>query len=180
MCAPSVFSAFLCFHQHVRMHLHFCILSKYPPEEPGALRWLAPQRGLTATAGKRPLTRPRPSATLSPREREKKQRTCARNYYGPLRGERVAAMRRRVRGLFQRWAHPQNTDSWIRRTLAASPAEPGGLPTTRPAPSFPLLVHATPHDLAGISKKPVRCAGQEPERVQRAERASYLVKCTSD
>ena len=45
--------------------------SNYPPAKPEALRWLAPQRGLTATVGKRPLTRPRPSATLSPREREK-------------------------------------------------------------------------------------------------------------
>jgi hypothetical protein len=44
--------------------------SKYPPAKPEALRWLAPQRGLTATVGKRPLTRPRPSATLSPGERE--------------------------------------------------------------------------------------------------------------
>ena len=32
---------------------------------------LGTQKDLTATVGKRPLTRPRPSATLSPREREK-------------------------------------------------------------------------------------------------------------
>jgi hypothetical protein len=41
----------------------------HPPAKSEALRWLAPNRGLTA--GKRPLTRPRPSATLSPRERGK-------------------------------------------------------------------------------------------------------------
>src|SRR5208283_1579958 len=39
---------------------------------------LAPQRGLTATAGKGPLTRPRPSATLSPRERENSPPALAR------------------------------------------------------------------------------------------------------
>jgi hypothetical protein len=45
--------------------------SNYPPAKPEALRWLAPQRGRSATVGKRPLIRPRPSATFSPREKER-------------------------------------------------------------------------------------------------------------
>ncbi len=62
----SITNEFLCV-----LHRLFGCESNYPPAKPEALRWLDPQRGLTATVGKRPLTRPRPSATLSPRERER-------------------------------------------------------------------------------------------------------------
>src|SRR5271157_6488022 len=61
-------------------------ISNYPPAKPEALRWLAPQRDLIATVGKRPLTRPRPSATLSPREREEINARGAARHYSPLRG----------------------------------------------------------------------------------------------
>jgi hypothetical protein len=47
----------------------------------------------------------------------------------PLAGERVAAMRRRVRGPFSTPGAREESNCRKRQTVAASPAEPGCLPT---------------------------------------------------
>ena len=88
------------------------------PDESGVSPVLATCHGHPARArawpgwpwhkSKRPLIRPRPSATFSPREKEER--------LFPLPGERVAAMCRRVRGLFP--------NLWPRRGVAQGQATP--------------------------------------------------------
>ena len=61
---------------------------------------LAPQRGRDGQET------PHPTSSLGhplPKGEGKNPRAGAPKNYSPLRGERVAAMRRRVRGLFQHW-----------------------------------------------------------------------------
>ena len=108
-------------------------LCKYLPAKPGALRWLAPQRGLIALVG-RCSDRRMPKAPHPP------------SYLGhplpvgegcgpapdscPLVGERVASRASPVRGLGRnfRCEMPGILHSRKCQTPSASPAKPGELP----------------------------------------------------
>src|SRR5208337_2808854 len=117
--------------QIVVSHDNSILRSNYPPAKPEALRWLAPQRGLTAAVGKRPLTRPRPSATLSPREREKviARRSAPNTAFALSRGRGWTAPRVLSRGRGTGEGSCPRPTSRNRQTATASPAEPGDLPT---------------------------------------------------
>jgi hypothetical protein len=138
-------------HQKCRIHKNQCmrhpVIVSFPPTRdhfdgkpccfsdaddkdskasvPGAVGVGDGKRPLTPTTSRTWGSSPRSSATLSPREREKPATRAGRAKKNscPLPGERVAAMRRRVRGLVPGPA------SRICQTPSASPARPWLYPT---------------------------------------------------